>query len=149
MNNDALLDVEYMTGFMIERSSKRMKQVCQQILKENGFNITVDQWVVLQELNNNDGQGQIALANSTFKDAPTITRIIDLLSQKGYLERINNPKDRRRFKICLTEEGSQLIQEVSPHIFAFRKKAYEGLNQDQMDNLKEALNHIFDNLNAI
>ena len=67
MNNDALLDVEYMTGFLIERSSKRMKQVCQQILKENGFNITVDQWVVLQELNNNNGQGQIALANSTFK----------------------------------------------------------------------------------
>ena len=149
MNNDALLDVEYMTGFMIERSSKRMKQVCQQILKENGFNITVDQWVVLQELNNNDGQGQIALANSTFKDAPTITRIIDLLSQKGYLERVNNPEDRRRFKICLTQEGRQLIQEVSPHIFAFRKKAYEGLNQDQMDNLKVALNHIFDNLNAI
>lgn len=149
MNNDALLDVEYMTGFMIERSSKRMKQVCQQILKENGFNITVDQWVVLQELNNNDGQGQIALANSTFKDAPTITRIIDLLSQKGYLERVNNPEDRRRFKICLTQEGSQLIHDVSPHIYAFRKKAYEGLNQDQMDNLKEALNHIFDNLNAI
>ena len=149
MNNDALLDVEYMTGFMIERSSKRMKQVCQQILKENGFNITVDQWVVLQELNNNDGQGQIALANSTFKDAPTITRIIDLLSQKGYVERVNNPEDRRRFKICLTQEGSQLIQKVSPHIFAFRKKAYEGLNQDQMDNLKVALNHIFDNLNAI
>ena len=63
MNTDVLLDVEHMTGFLIERSSKRMKQVCQQILKEKGFNITVDQWVVLQELNKNDGQGQIALAN--------------------------------------------------------------------------------------
>jgi DNA-binding MarR family transcriptional regulator len=149
MNTDVLLNVEYMTGFMIERSSKRMKQVCQQILKENDFNITVDQWVVLQELNQNDGQGQISLANRTFKDAPTITRIIDLLSQKGYVTRVNNPEDRRRFKICLTTEGKDLVTQVSPFIFEFRKKAYAGLNQEQMDNLKQALNHIFDNLNAI
>jgi DNA-binding MarR family transcriptional regulator len=149
MNTDVLLDVEHMTGFLIERSSKRMKQVCQQILKEKGFNITVDQWVVLQELNKNDGQGQIALANSTFKDAPTITRIIDLLCQKGYVERINNPDDRRRFKICLTQSGDNLISDVGPHILEFRKKAYAGLNQAQLANLKQSLNHIFDNLNAI
>jgi DNA-binding MarR family transcriptional regulator len=149
MNTDVLLDVEHMTGFLIERSSKRMKQVCQQILKEKGFNITVDQWVLLQELNQNDGQGQIALANSTFKDAPTITRIIDLLCQKGYVERINNPDDRRRFKICLTESGHNLVADVGPHILDFRKKAYAGLNQTQLANLKQSLNHIFDNLNAI
>lgn len=149
MNTDVLLNVEHMTGFLIERSSKRMKQVCQQILKEQGFNITVDQWVLLQELNQNDGQGQIALANSTFKDAPTITRIIDLLSQKGYVKRINNPDDRRRFKICLTESGLKLVADVSPHVLDFRKKAYAGLNQVQLANLKQSLNHIFDNLNAI
>ena len=149
MNDTSLLQVEYMTGFIIERSSKRMKQVCQQLLKENDINITVDQWVVLQELNKTNGQVQVSLANNTFKDAPTITRIIDLLCQKGYVERVSNPNDRRRFQIFLTDSGKELITIVEPIIMDFRKKAYEGLGPEQLDNLKQSLNHIFENLNAI
>ena len=149
MNDTSLLQVEYMTGFIIERSSKRMKQVCQQLLKENDINITVDQWVVMQELNKTNGQVQISLANNTFKDAPTITRIIDLLCQKGYVERVSNPNDRRRFQIFLTNSGKDLIRLVEPIIMDFRKKAYEGLDSNQLNILKESLNHIFENLNAI
>ena len=149
MNDTSLLQVEYMTGFIIERSSKRMKQVCQQLLKENDINITVDQWVVMQELNKTNGQVQISLANNTFKDAPTITRIIDLLCQKGYVERVSNPNDRRRFQIFLTDSGKDLIRLVEPIIMDFRKKAYEGLDSNQLNILKESLNHIFENLNAI
>lgn len=149
MNDTSLLQVEYMTGFIIERSSKRMKQVCQQLLKENDINITVDQWVVMQELNKTNGQVQISLANNTFKDAPTITRIIDLLCQKGYVERVSNPNDRRRFQVFLTDSGKDLIRLVEPIIMDFRKKAYEGLDSNQLNILKESLNHIFENLNAI
>ena len=149
MNDTSLLQVEYMTGFIIERSSKRMKQVCQQLLKENDINITVDQWVVMQELNKTNGQVQVSLANNTFKDAPTITRIIDLLCQKGYVERVSNPNDRRRFQIFLTDSGKDLITVVEPIIMDFRKKAYTGLSPTQLDNLKQSLNHIFENLNAI
>lgn len=149
MNDTSLLQVEYMTGFIIERSSKRMKQVCQQLLKENDINITVDQWVVMQELNKTNGQVQVSLANNTFKDAPTITRIIDLLCQKGYVERVSNPNDRRRFQIFLTDSGKDLITVVEPIIMDFRKKAYTGLSPAQLDNLKQSLNHIFENLNAI
>ncbi len=149
MNDTSLLQVEYMTGFIIERSSKRMKQVCQQLLKENDINITVDQWVVMQELNKTNGQVQVSLANNTFKDAPTITRIIDLLCQKGYVERVSNPNDRRRFQIFLTDSGKDLITVVEPIIMDFRKKAYTGLSPAQLDNLKQALHHILENLNAI
>lgn len=149
MTVDVLQQTEYMTGFIIERSSKKMKQSFQQVLKDHDFNITVDQWVVLQELNQSNGQGQIELASKTFKDAPTITRIIDILCKKAYVERIPNPTDRRRFKICLTKHGEQLVSQVMPHVHAFRQKAYAGLNHKQLEQLKTALNHIFENLNTI
>ncbi|MBK7410465.1 MAG: MarR family transcriptional regulator [Saprospirales bacterium] len=123
-----------------------MKQVCQQSLTQAGFDLTVDQWVLLQELHKLDGQGQNDLARKTFKDAPTVTRIIDLLCKKGLTERLVAPEDRRKFNIFLTPAGRSIIKEVLPVIQEFRHQAYQNLSDAQMDVLTEILDQIFENL---
>ena len=42
------------SGFIIERIAKRMKQAFQHMLKEANTGITVDQWIVLQALDKED-----------------------------------------------------------------------------------------------
>lgn len=135
-----------LSGFVIERTAKRMKQACQQYLNQAGIDLTVDQWVILQELDQFDGQGQIELARKTFKDAPTVTRIIDLLCQKGLTQRIVAPDDRRKFHIFLTPQGKSTIVEVLPAVREFRIKAYENLNDAEMDLLNDIMDRIFENL---
>lgn len=134
------------SGFIIERTAKRMKQVCQHYLNHAGIDLTVDQWVLLQELNKTDGLGQNELARKTFKDAPTVTRIIDLLCKKGLTKRKSAPGDRRKFHIFLTLEGQTTIQEVLPVIHEFRLQAYQNLSDGEMDLLTDLLDRIFDNL---
>ena len=109
-----------MPGFTLERTAKRMKQFFQQTLTAAGTEITIDQWVVLQTLNQQNGLSQLEIARATFKDPPTITRIIDLLCHKGLTERITDPEDRRRFRIQLTDGGYQKIDEVLPIILKSR-----------------------------
>lgn len=134
------------SGFLLERTAKRMKQACQQQFKAAGIDLTVDQWVILQALQQQDGISQYEIAQKTFKDAPTVTRIIDLLCKKKLTSRENDPNDRRRFRICLTTTGRKRIQEVLPLIQEFRAQAYQNLKAEQLDQLTLLLNTIFDNL---
>ena len=78
-------------GFILERTAKRMKQACAQTLREANIDLTVDQWVLLQELDKEDGLNQFELAERTYKHAPTVTRIVDTLAAKGLLQRQLEP----------------------------------------------------------
>lgn len=136
------------SGFLLERTAKRMKQAFQRELQAVGADITVDQWVVLQELDREDGQPQLAIAQAVFKDAATLTRIIDLLCQKELTRRVVDTEDRRRFRVELTAAGRAKIAEVKPLVRAFRRRAWQGLTDDQIDQMVGTLNRVFDNLKA-
>lgn len=133
-------------GFVLERASRRMKQYFQEQLQKAGCGITIDQWVVLQELEKQDGLSQLEIAKATFKDAPTVTRIIDLLCEKGLTRRSTDPEDRRRFQIELTDAGRARIAETLPVIEQARRKTWQGFDEQKLENLMEMLNEVFENL---
>lgn len=135
-----------LTGFVIERTARRMKQACQQYLHQAGIDLTVDQWVLLHELHKSDGEGQNDLARKTFKDAPTVTRIIDLLCKKGLTSRKVAPGDRRKFNVFLTEYGKATIAKAIPVIQQFRRQAYANFSTEELNSLNDILDRIFENL---
>lgn len=137
---------DILPGVILERTAKRMKQYFQKQLQASGVGITIDQWVLLQELDRKNGQSQLDLARATNKDAPTITRIIDLLCKKGLTERVVDPADRRRFRIHLTRTGKKKIETVLPIIEQARITAWEGIDEAQLDQMIETLNHLYQNL---
>src|SRR5260221_12025648 len=38
---------------------------------------------------------------------PTLTRILDRLEERGFIKRMLNPEDRRRFRVAPTEQGQK------------------------------------------
>ena len=136
-----------LSGFILERTAKRMKQFFQQQLAAADAGITIDQWVILQVLDRQEGLSQLEIARATFKDPPTVTRIIDLLCQKELTRRITDPDDRRRFKIQLTEDGREKIEAILPIIQAARRQAWHGLVDEEIGQLTGILNTVFENLN--
>ncbi|MBX2844414.1 MAG: MarR family transcriptional regulator [Flammeovirgaceae bacterium] len=124
---------------------KKIRQNLQRKLNEMDAGITVDQWVVLDELQQKNGLSQNEIADCTFKDAPTVTRIIDLLCKKGLTERSMDENDRRRFKIMLTEEGKAKVKEVLPVVIDVRQQGWDGLGEEDHHNLIRILDTIFEN----
>lgn len=133
-------------SFLLDRTARRVKQYAQRRFKELGFNITVDQWLVLKHLDENEEMKQNELADIVFKDNPTLTRIIDLLCDKGLTERKINPADRRSFIVKLTKEGSKKIAQLKPKVKDIRLKAWEGLTERDFNHFKKILNTIYKNL---
>ncbi len=134
------------SGFLLERTARRMKQYVQQQLSAAGLDLTVDQWLILRELEQRNGQSQYELAQATAKDAPTMTRIIDLLCRKGLTRREADPEDRRRFRIELTPAGRELAERTLPIIREARRKAWAGLTEEQLDGLVAVLERVQENL---
>lgn len=133
-------------GFILERTAKRVKQYFQKQLSDHNTGITIDQWVILQVLADQEGLSQLEIAKAVYKDAPTVTRIIDLLCKKNLTKRIPDPEDRRRFKINLTKEGHGKIEEVLPIIKEARNQTWDGISEEDRSQLVQTLNQVFDNL---
>jgi len=135
-------------SFLLDRTARKVKQYAQQQFKSGDFDVTVDQWLVLKNLSENDVISQTELANLVFKDHPTLTRIIDLLCKKGYVERMPHPQDRRSFQLHLTETGVSKVISLKPEIHHIREKAWENLSTHDFEEFKRILNTIYQNLNG-
>ncbi len=139
-------DVYSAYSFLLEKTSRRVKQYAKKAFRENNFGITVDQWVVLKHLYYHNGISQSALAESTFKGMPTLTHILDLLQGKGLLTKEADTDDRRRTKIFLTEEGHEKVKTLLPDIQKLRQKAWENLSKEDFEHFTMTLRTIYQNL---
>lgn len=133
-------------SFLLDRTARRVKQYAQNKFKVGNFDVTVDQWLILKNLEENEKLSQTELANLVFKDHPTLTRIIDILCKKGYIERVPHPHDRRSFQLLLTKEGEQKVKGLKPQVAVIREKAWDHLNHKDFEEFKRILNTIYTNL---
>ena len=76
--------------------------------RDNELDITPEQWTVLLFLWKRDGVSQQELCNATFKDKPSMTRLIDHMEKQGLVVRIASRDDRRANLIYLTRQGRDL-----------------------------------------
>ena len=141
-----MMDYEYQPyGSLIELTAKIMKQRLQRKFNALELGITVDQWLILDVLLQTDGISQYNIAQKTYKDAPTVTRIIDLLEKKSLIERRTDTDDRRKYSIFLSKRGKEKAEKVLPLVQEYRKKGWEGLKKEDYEKLKEILTTIQQN----
>jgi DNA-binding MarR family transcriptional regulator len=134
-------------SYLLERTAKRVKQYAQIQFKNQNFGITVDQWSILKHLHQQEKAiTQKALSERCEKDAPTLTRILDLLVKKELVARNPHPEDRRSFLIELTCEGKNKVEQLSIPIQSIRMHAWQHLDEQDFEQLKRILNTLYSNL---
>jgi MarR family transcriptional regulator for hemolysin len=131
--------------YSFERSIKSYRQLAQQQLVKHGFDITIDQWLLLKTLNDNPEQTQQQIALTIFKDFASVTRIVELLVGKEYIVRYPHPTDRRRFKLKLTESAEKLLSNMQPVIETNRRIALKDISEQQILQFQQVLNLIYNN----
>lgn len=92
-----------------------------------------------------DGLSQNELATESFKNAPTVSRIIDLLCKKGITDRQRFDNDRRRYKIFLTKEGEKIYKKTHPHVEELRKLGWAKLNNKDYAEFVRIMDKIYKN----
>ncbi len=126
-------------GLMIYRTALALKSALQRCFKENGFEITPEQWAIIRHLWEEEGLSQREIGEKAAKDKPNITRMLDALQKKRLIYRQPDPRDRRKFCVFLTKEGKQLHDLLLPLAQTLRERVTQNLSQPEIDILKEAL----------
>ena len=131
--------------YNMDKAIRTYRQFAHQKLNAHGFDITIDQWLVLKALQDNASLTQHELATLTFKDQASFTRIVELLVKKGYLQRIIHPDDLRRFSLSLTGAAVKALKNMEPVIQQNREQALMGFNDKTIASLRKMLHTITTN----
>ncbi|OGI03531.1 MAG: hypothetical protein A2Y25_10800 [Candidatus Melainabacteria bacterium GWF2_37_15] len=114
--------------------------------KAKNHNITPEQWGVLAKLHHEDGICQKQIADSLVKDKPTTTRILDLLEKKNLIIRISDDKDRRKFRVYLTQDGKNTVNELIPVAVAFQDRLKSNISAGELEQFYGILEKINKNI---
>lgn len=106
------------------------------------FDITSEQWVMLERLYEKDGCNQKELALESFKEQAAITRTLDILEKKRLIERRKSVTDRREFLIFITEKGIELHNKTLPNAKLHRDSLNSILSQEETETLTMLLNKL-------
>jgi DNA-binding MarR family transcriptional regulator len=145
MANPRLQDVLF---YSLESATKAYRRFAQARLYAAGIDITIDQWLVLKTLQESTDVTLQQVGVAVFKDFASITRIVQLLEQKGLLRRKPHPHDGRRSELVLTSAGKSVIRTVEPIAQANRRHALEGIDAEQLARLRAVLKRITENCDA-
>ncbi len=132
--------------YTIEQTIKEYRKYAQKNISKQIEDITLDQALVLMILNSEPELTQKEIANFLYKDYASLTRMIELMVEKGYLTRAINHKDRRRFKLEITKKGMLAVEKLKPIILVNRANSLKGISQDEIKILSNLLNKIINNL---
>ena len=114
-------------------------------IREKGYKITIDQWLIIKSILENPEITQQELAKNVFKDNASVTRIIDLMVKSNYLNRKVDTNDRRKSILSVTKEGKDIIEKVQNIVLENRKIALEGINKEDLDAMDIILQKIITN----
>jgi len=82
------------------------------------YSITFQQYNVLKILNDNFPQASTAkdISDKMIDQTPDISRLIDRLFKKGWIDRKVSESNRRKLSILITEEGKSLLSTIEPFV---------------------------------
>jgi DNA-binding MarR family transcriptional regulator len=133
-------------SFITGKASTAIGRRLQKNFKQAGIEITIEQWSVLYHLWKEDGMSQQQLCDATFRDKPSITRLVDNLEKLKLVKRNASKEDRRKNLIVLSPEGKQLEEECMEVANITLNEALQGVTHGQIEIAKEVLQMVYDNL---
>ena len=133
-------------SFITGKASTAIARRLQKKFNSAGLNLTIEQWSVLYHLWKQDGMSQQELCNATFRDKPSITRLVDNLENLQLVKRVASDSDRRINLIFLTKQAQKLQEDTMALAEETLNEALEMVPADKIEVCKEVLQVVYDNL---
>ena len=133
-------------SFITGKASTAIARRLQKNFKQSGVDITIEQWSVLYHLWKEDGMSQQSLCDATFRDKPSITRLVDNLEKLKLVKRVASKDDRRINMIYLTPEAQKLQDQTMEVANQTLNEALAGVTNGQIEIAKEVLQQVYENL---
>ena len=134
--------------YQIEKAIKQYRTMAQANLNKLGYKITINQILLMIQIDRKPEISLVELAELLFKDVASITRMTELLVKEDFVVRKENKDDRRKKDLNITPKGKKLLDLAIPVILQNRETAQKNITQEERDTLYNILNKIILNTSS-
>jgi MarR family transcriptional regulator, transcriptional regulator for hemolysin len=134
-------------GFLLKETSRLYVLRFEQ--RAGALGLTLPQCKALVHLAEREGISQVQLAELTDLEPMTLVRILDRMESDGWLERRNDPADRRARCLYLLPKAKPLVDDIWHLVDLTRREAFAGIPRKHADLLIELLEKVRTNFASL
>lgn len=135
-------------GFKFSRLARQWRTTLEQSLEISGLSDAT--WAPLIHLQEQgDGITQKELAQRLGIDGSSLVRLLDILAQKGFIERQVDKVDRRARLIFLTEAGHAALDDIARVLWRTEQTMLSDVSDAELDAMLDVFSRIADRLHAM
>ena len=129
-------------GYLVRRLYTLLLARFEGALAQADFTLT--QWIVLIQVRDGLARTASDIANDLGHDSGALTRVVDQLERRGYLQRNRSASDRRVVELKLTPAGKAIIDELLPLVVDHTNAALAPLSKSEFVQLRSYLVRLLD-----
>jgi DNA-binding MarR family transcriptional regulator len=134
-------------GYLVRRLYTLMLARFEGALAQADFTLT--QWIVLIQVHEGVARTASDIAHDLGHDTGALTRVVDQLEARGFLERRRSVQDRRQVQLRLTAAGRAIVKQLLPMVVDQTNEALAPLSRDEFRQLHRLLVRLLDHAQAI
>lgn len=136
--------VETTISFLVKSLPKLFNDFYLEDIKKfiSDKNVNKTQLRALTFIKNYGAINMTELCNMLNIEKGSLTTMIDDLVEKGYVERVNDKKDRRRYIIVMTEAGDVLSDNFMTYLKGSLEQKIGRIGMDKMSSLVASMENI-------
>ena len=138
-------DLHSSLGFLLVNTAFQAKQNLTAMFQKEGFNATIDQFVVLGALVGKDGITQKEICQICCKNDSNLARILKGMEAKSLIER-KKGRDARSRNVYISEKGQALYAALAPIAQGYMVHVLGHLSETERDMLVKILLDVRDKL---
>lgn len=127
----------------------KFKQYVNTIFNSHGFNLTAEQFLVMDTLWDEGVMSQQQIADTILKDKNSVTKLIDALEKKGLVERVAGRSDKRQNLIHLTQKAVEIKKSITQVAIDTTDKIIKDIPREDLINFVKVLNKMAENIDSL
>jgi DNA-binding MarR family transcriptional regulator len=126
----------------------QFKQYLKKVFHKHGFDMTPEQFLVMDTLWDEGVLSQQQIADIILKDKNSVTKLIDALEKKNLVVRRMDDTDRRLNKIHLTEYSISIKDKITQIALDSTDRIIKDIPKEDLKNFVKVLNSMSRNMTA-
>jgi DNA-binding MarR family transcriptional regulator len=134
-------------GYLLRRANSLVLDQLEPLLEAQGLSFI--QYIVLMSLRDGIAVNPKAICRQVRHDSGALTRVIDQLAERGFLERVRRDRDRRKVELELTAAGRRAVESVIPSVVDGLNRVLDDFSTEEVHQLKALLGKLITRLESL
>ncbi|UHJ62109.1 MarR family winged helix-turn-helix transcriptional regulator [Vibrio furnissii] len=131
-------------GHLTGLASRLFNRLLTQRFKQASIDMTAEQWGVIlvlknHESKNNEPMTQSQISELLYLEKSSVSRSIDGLEKRGWIERRRSPSDSRSKFVSLTQQSLAVVERCSEIAATVLADAQQGIEEAELERTKQHL----------